>query len=148
MGTNYYLADSRYLSPTEIEQAHKYDQNALLCHKAVGGRDIEGKVQLIYTLEIPTIRFFNLPSDLQLVNNNNDLEVKTLGDLIAQIERRGGQIITVDEAVKLRKEAHKQWLHSRPNTEAWRSFISEYDFEEVPTAGQYLSRANKRCTHQ
>lgn len=144
MGTNYFLADSRYMTPQEIELAHRYDQNALLCHRA-GGRDLEGKVQLIYTLEIPTTLFFNLPSEVQLVNNNNDLEVKTIGDLIAQMER-GGKIIPVDEAVKLDKEAHERWIRSRPNTEAWRSFMLGYGLDETLTAGQYLSRVHKKHT--
>jgi len=143
MGTSYYLADSKYMSPQEIQRAHAFDCNAQICHKAVS-RDSKGDPQLVYTLEVPNILFFNLPADVLLVNNNNDLEVKTIGDLIAQIERRKGKLITVDEAVELDKEAHEQWICSRPNTETWRSFMFQYDVDKTPTAIQYLQKNRKK----
>ena len=144
MGTGYYLADSRYMTPTEIEQAHRFDQNALICHKGLDGRDSEGNQQFVYTLGAPNVLFFNLPADVLIANNNNDLEVKNIGDLIAQIRRTKGRIITIDEAAKIDDESHRQWLQSHLKMEGWKSFLSQSDFVSIPTAMQYLSRVYNR----
>ena len=147
MGTDYYLADPMYMTPQEIERAHHFDYGAVICNKRLDGGDSDGRIKLVYTLEVPNIIFFNLPPDVLLVNSNNDLQVRTISDLIAQIRRNQGRVITVDMAAEMTKESHEQWLRSRPNTDAWNSFLSQYDFVETPTAMQYLKRVYQRDRH-
>ncbi|MBI2651969.1 hypothetical protein HYX00_00765 [Candidatus Woesearchaeota archaeon] len=144
MATSYYLVDPRYMTPAEIEQAYRFDQNALICDKRLDGRDPKGNQQFVYRLEAPNIIFFNLPPDVRIVNNNNDTEVQTIGDLIAQIRKTKGRITTIDEAAKIDEESHRQWLQSHLKMEGWKSFLSPCDFVPISTAMQYLSRVYNR----
>ena len=148
MGTSYFLADPRYMTPTEIGQAHSFDQRALICHKRLNGRYSEGNQQFVYRLEMPNIKFFNLPPDVIIVNDNNDTKVQNISDLIAQIRETKGKILTIGETAKIDEESHQQWLQSHLKMEGWKKFLSQYDFVPVPTAMQYVSRAYVRGRQQ
>ena len=113
MSTKFFFADERCMSEDEIADANRFDESALVCEKSAGPNGA------VFSLEISEIFFYNLPRDIQLVNDNNNMKIDTVGDLI-DATRKATKIITRYEAeqnskkefAELRKE--KKWSDILP----------------------------------
>lgn len=115
MGTEYYFVNTKYM-PHEAEEA-------FVCHRMFDGVDSRGRSKTVYRLGIPTLLLFNLPKNLALRNHNNDIEIKTLGDLILKIQATDSRVITVDDGREMDAYSHTKWIESHRNIIGWRSFL-------------------------
>lgn len=147
MGTNFYLADARYMTQSEIECAEHFDQNALVCHRS------GTKEGMVYSLGVHPICFFNLPRDTRLINDNCS-DIASIGDLFDAITKEGAILKTPPEVQKESNEQIKEWLLSLPDIGGWAIFRDEKKavangasadslFTPQPTAEQYLKRKHK-----
>ena len=147
MTTQFYLADPRFMKPQEMELAESYDDSAFLCSRHLAGTS-EGKVQILYSLGIPTIILYNLPRDTRIVNNNN-AGIQTIGDLLDSI-KENGIVEHMEERQRKNEEGIRDWLLSRPDLGGWHQFrwakkMVEKDPKAVPFpekigAMQYIDR--------
>ena len=134
------------MTQKEIEGARNFDDAALICHKYIVNNQ-DGTPCPVYTLRVPITVFRHIPAGIELVNNNNDLTVKTIEDLLGQIIKLGGKILTVQEAAVLDQAAHERWLDSRPNTVEWNTIVARMSrhlpVEPAPVM-DYLERLERR----
>lgn len=147
MTTNFYLADSRFMSSQEIELAESYNDSAFLCSRCFTSRD-GSKPKLLYSLGIPTIMLYNLPHDTRIVNNNN-VDIQSIEELLDSIGREG-ILEHMEERQRGYQESMRLWLLSRPDFGEWSKLrwakkMVEKDSEVVPFpeavgAMQYINR--------
>lgn len=87
MSTEFFLTDEQHMSEAEIADARSFDESALICQKS------KGPTGAVFTLEVPSITFYNLPRNARVVNNNNNLVINTVGDLIDATREETSRVI-------------------------------------------------------
>ena len=120
MSTRFFLADERYMSEIEIEEAKAFDESALLCQKS------RGPDGAVFRLEIPTISFYDLPRDAKLINDNNNALTERIGDLIDATRAEKSSIITRHQVEQEAKVAFARLREQRRGEEKeWAAFLPE-----------------------
>jgi len=94
MGTNYYLADRRYMTSEQIKKAESFlDENAFVCNQSYNGE------RKLFSLGIDPFYLFNYPANTKIINDNSSI-IGTFGELVKVIESDDSKLRMPDEVEK------------------------------------------------
>lgn len=125
MATRFFLADKHFMDQAEIAEAERFDETALVCHKSYEPAEAGKPRTAVFRLELPNITFYNLPREAQLINDNNNLEINTVGDLIDATRQATSKVITRYQVEEDAKVQLARLIEERKGQKEWAGLLPE-----------------------